>query len=486
MFSKARKKTMKVLLIEPNICSYALLPPIALTVLKGFITKKTNHQVRILDLAFHKNDWQEYILGEIRREQPDLIGFSVLSFNVHEAIIIARFIKEHSSVKIIFGGVKVILSPQEIIRYHEVDIICTGEGEKTLKELLDNQLNCSEVEGIWYKKKGKIVKNKPRRLISDLDTLVFPDFDDFDMAKYFFINNNHLSIIASRGCPYSCSYCSNHALKKVLKGTYVRFRSVENVLEEIDFRMKQYYGKGMKYLYFFDDTFILDKEFVYSFCERIKEKGYHNLIRWNVNVRANLVDDDLLKTMKDAGCYQVRMGVETGNESIRNKVYNRDMTNQQISDAFESIHRNKLQLRLYFMVGAPDETIEMMNESLTMAQRSHADDIFFALLYRLPGTEIRHYCEQEQIITTSHSESIGPVHHTKYVTHPQLHRFMRKVQRWQIRMYIIEGIKLRGLRFLLDCLWFVFYDKPKYDFEMNQLFRWNVQRYKLEQITEEK
>jgi radical SAM superfamily enzyme YgiQ (UPF0313 family) len=477
---------MKVLLIEPNICSYALLPPIALTVLKGFITTKTTHHAKILDLAFHKNDWQEYVLEEIRREQPDLIGFSVLSFNFHEAIMIARFIKEHMSVKIIFGGVHVILSPQEVIHHHEVDIICTGEGEKALQELLDNKLNCKDIEGIWYKKKGKIIKNKPRWLTTDLDLLAFPDFDNFDIQKYFFINNNHLPIMASRGCPYSCSYCSNHALKKALHGTYVRFRSVDNVLEEIDLRMKQYYGKGLKYLYFFDDTFILDKEFVSEFCKRLKDKGYHKLIRWNVNVRANLVDDDLLKKMKDAGCYQVRMGVEAGNESIRNKVYNRNMTNQQISDAFEIIHRNKLQLRLYFMVGAPDETIEMMNESLKMAQQSHADEIFFGRLYPLPGTEIRHYCEHEQMVNTINVENIGPVLQTKYVSKSHLRRFMKKVQRWQIKMFIFDGVKLRGLRFFLDCLLFVFYYKTKYDFEMNQLFRWNVQRYKLDQLIEEK
>jgi anaerobic magnesium-protoporphyrin IX monomethyl ester cyclase len=477
---------MKVLFIEPNICSYALLPPIALTVLKGFITTKTTHHAKILDLVFHKNDWQNYILKEIRREQPDLIGFSVLSFNFHEAIMIARFIKEHMSVKIIFGGVHVILSPQEVIHHHEVDIICIGEGEKVLQELLDNKLNCTDVEGIWYKKKGKIVKNKPRWLTTDLDSLAFPDFDNFDIQKYFIINNNHLPIMASRGCPYSCSYCSNHALKDALHGTYVRFRSVDNVLEEIDLRMRQYYGKGLKYLYFFDDTFIMDKEFVSEFCKRFKEKGYHKLIRWNVNVRANLVDDDLLKTMKDAGCYQVRMGVEAGNESIRNKVYKRNMTNQQISDAFEIIHRNKLQLRLYFMVGAPDETIEMMNESLKMAQQSHADEIFFGLLYPLPGTEIRRHCEHEQMINTTYVENIGPVLQTKYVSKPQLRRFMRKVQRWQIKMYIFDGVKLRGLHLFLDCFLFVFYYKTKYDFEMNQLFRWNVQRYKLDQVIEEK
>ena len=179
---------MKVLLIEPNFHSFALLPPISLrTVLKGYLNTKTTHHAKILDLVFQKYDWQRYILEEIRSEKPDLVGLSVLSFNYNEAIIIARFIKEHFSIKIIFGGVHVILSPDEVINKPEVDIICTiGEGEGVLKELLDNKLNCADIAGIWYKKDGKLIKNKSRKLIQNLDLYSFPDFDDFNMEKYFF------------------------------------------------------------------------------------------------------------------------------------------------------------------------------------------------------------------------------------------------------------------------------------------------------------
>jgi radical SAM superfamily enzyme YgiQ (UPF0313 family) len=204
-----------------------------------------------------------------------------------------------------------------------------------------------------------------------------------------------------------------------------------------------------------------------------------------VNVRANLVDDDLLKTMKDAGCYQVRMGIEAGNEFIRNKVYKRDMTNQQISDAFESIHRNKLQLRLYFMVGAPDETIEMMNESLKMAQQSHADEIFFGVLYPLPGTDILKMCEDEHVLEVKNglrSSEIGPIKKTKYASSTQLRQFIHQVGRWQMRHYIQVGLELRGPLFILDCLRFIFLYKRKYHFEKDQLFRWNVQRYTLSQV----
>ncbi len=479
---------MKVLFIEPpSSTSIGLLPPISLPVLKGFINTKTKHHASILDLVFHKDDWQTLILEKIKDEQPDLVGFSALSFNFQEILTIVRFIKQHFSVPIILGGVQAILSPDQCIHHHEVNFVCTGEGEFVLKELLDNRLDCTNVEGIWYKKKDKIIKNKPRRLIDNIDVLAFPDFDDFDMKKYFFIYNNHLPIMASRGCPYSCSYCNNHALRRTLKGTYVRFRSVENILQEIELRIRQDSPHGLKYLYFFDDTFILNRDFVLRFCTQFKEKGYDKLIRWNVNIHANLVTDELMKAMKGAGCYQVRMGVETGNEYIRNKVYNRGMTNKEIYHACEIIRKNKLQLRLYFMVGAPDETVEMMNESLTMAKKLHADEIFFGLLYTLPGTDIQKVCEKEHVLESRsnmriNDVDIGPVFRTKYASHAQIQSFQRQVKRWQIKEYFSDGLKFRGPLFFIDCLRFILFYKRKYSFELNQLFRWNVQRYKLNQL----
>ncbi len=474
---------MRILLIEPNIRSYALLPPISLPALKGFLNTWTTHHASILDLVFHKPDWQTQIIKTLEEERPDVVGLSVLSFNYPEALSIAGFIKEHSVVPIIFGGVHVILSPDEVIGHPEVDMICTGEGELTLKALLDNGGDPQGVDGLWFKHHGEVHKNPPRPLAQDIDAFGFPDFSDFDMPRYFFINHHHVPIMASRGCPYSCTYCSNHALKNALKEPYVRFRTVDSIIQEIDLRVEQYAKAGMRFLYFFDDTFILDPRFITSFCQAYKAKGYHEWLPWNVNVRANLVTEDLMRMMKDAGCYQVRMGVESGNEQLRNTVYRRNMTNQQIDDAFTAIHHAGLQLRLYFIVGAPQETLAMMQESLALAKQASADEVFFGLLYPLPGTEIQQICRQTRILNEPQdaiSESIGPVSRTLTVSPRQLRRFMRSVARWQVTHYLTEGYHLKGPRFLLDSLWFAVSLKHAYDFESNQLLRWNVQGYKLD------
>ena len=471
---------MKILLIVRNINSYDSMPCLSLAALKSFISEMTRHEAEIIDLVFHKKKWKKYLKEKIGIEKPEIIGFSVLSFNYSEALQIAQFIKENFNIKIIFGGVHVILSPQEVIENEEVDIICTGEGEEVLKELLDKSLNCKDVKGIWYKQDGEIIKNENRRLIEDLDRLPFPDLKDFDLERYFVINHNHLPVMASRGCPFSCTYCSNHALRKKLDGKYVRFRSINNVIGEIELRIKQFSKRGFKYLYFFDDTFILYKNFVKEFCEKFKEKGFHKNIKWTANVRANLVTDEIIKTMKNAGCYDARMGVEAGSDYIRNTVYKRNMTKEQLVHAFSVIKKHDLQLRLDFIIGAPYETLSMMEESFALAKHSNGDRIFFSRLYPFPGTEIKEICEKEHVIekiTHYRVNGFQAVDRTKFAPKSQIRKFARRISGWQMQRYINKGLTMKGLVFLWDVLLFLLFYKWKYDLEFNQIYRWNVQRY---------
>ncbi len=477
---------MKLLLIEPNIKGYALMPTMSLAILKSYINEKSKHKAKIIDLIFHKKDWREYLSQQMKKESPDLIGMSVLSFNYLQAIEIAKFIKEKFNIKIIFGGVHVILSPQEVIENKEVDIICTGEGEEVLKNLLDKKLDCKNVKGIWYKKNGRIIKNQKIKLIEDLDSIPFPDWSDFDLKKYFLISGNNLPIMGSRGCPYQCTYCSNHALKENLIGKYVRFRSVDNIIKEIELRIKQYHNKGFKYLFFYDDTFIMYRDFVLEFCKKFKEKGFHKKIKWNVNVRANLVTEEIIKTMKDAGCYEVRMGVEAGNDYIRNEIYKRNMSEKQIFDAIKIIKKYGLQLRLQFIIGAPYENLDMMNESFEMAKRSEADYILFPVLIPLPSTKMKELCEKEGVIErrklTSHEMYTNPVVKTKFVSRKEIKNFVNKIRRYQIKKYLLEGLKLRGLIFIKDSLIFFIYYKRKYDLEIDNIFRFTINKYKLEDL----
>jgi len=484
-------RKMKILLIEPNIEGYALMPSMALAVLKAFVNEKTKHKAEIADFIFHKKDWKEYLKARIERFKPDLIGFSVLSFDYDQASKMAEFIKDNYHIKIILGGVHVTLMPEEVITNPRVDIICIGEGEYPIKKILDKKLNCKNVKGIWYKNNGKIIKNQNLKLIENLDKIPYPDWSDFDLKKYFLINDNHLPIMASRGCPYDCTYCSNHALKKKLIGRYVRFRSVDNVMREIELRIEKHYNLGMRYLFFYDDTFILNKDFVFEFCKKFKERGFDKKIKWNINVRANLVTDEIIKLLKESGCYEVRMGVESGNENIRNKLYKRGMSEEQIYNAVRIIKKYGLRLRVQFIVGAPYDSVETMNESYKMARRINADYTLFPIMMPLPATEIKEICEKEDLIEKkgfkdSYTMFTSPVSRTKYATRKDIKKIVNKVRNYQIKKILIEGLKMRNLIFLRDLLIFFIYYKRKYDLEIDNVFRFTVNKYYLDDLEKSK
>jgi radical SAM superfamily enzyme YgiQ (UPF0313 family) len=253
-------------------------------------------------------------------------------------------------------------------------------------------------------------------------------------------------------------------------------------MREIQERIKQYYTQGMRYLYLFDDTFILSRDFVQEFCEKFQKNEYHKKLKWTSNVRANLVTDEIMHMMKQAGCYEVRMGVESGNDYILNTVYNRNMTTKQLMNAFRIIKNHEVQLRMDLIYGAPYETREMMEESFQLVQHSGGNRVFFARLYPFPGTKIKEICEKEHLIDKQQGfikMGMPPVKKTKFASKKEMNQFARKISFWQGQRYREEGIKSKGVQFFWDILLFLLYYKHRYHMEWNQIYRWNIQRYKL-------
>ncbi len=479
---------MKILLVVPNIEGRVGSPPFNAALLSSFIKNRTEHQSKISDLTFYKSKWKQYLKNEIENEKPDLIGISVMSFDFIQALKIASFIKDNYRIKIIFGGVHAILQPDEVMTHKNIDIVCTGEGEFVLKEILDNNLNCQGVQGIWYQENGKLIKNEKRFVTENLDEFPYPDWHDFELEKYFKVNNNHITLMASRGCPYSCTYCSNHVLNKELKGKYVRFRSVDNLLDEVGNVIENYSSRGFKYIYFIDDIFILNKKWVLEFCRKYKERGYDKKVKWTSSVRANLVDVEIIHAMKEAGCYQVGMGIESSDDFIRNKIYKRNMSKSQIMNAVRIIKDAGLKISTQFIIGAPLETVETMEATLEMAQTIDADTIMFSILMPLPGTEIKELCERENLVEMEKFKDSqvmysSPVMKSKYATSKQIKSFYNKARNYQIKKYVWEGIRLKKFVFLWDLLVFFFYLKPKYHLEIQNAFKLTVKRYVLEGIT---
>lgn len=483
---------MKLILVEPNIEGRVSEPSLNLALLKSFINERTNHEAKIVDLTFHKDDWISYVRNEIKNFDCDLIGISCLSFNYHQALEVASVLKENFDIKIIFGGIHSILSPEQVIENEVVDIVCTGEGEHILKDLLDNNINCENIKGIWYKENGKVIKNPKRRLIENLDELPFPDWDDFELEKYFDVNVHGLPVMASRGCPYNCTFCAAHALRKATEGRWVRIRSVDSVIEEVTIMIEKYYDRGLKIFMFEDNTFTVSRDFVINFCKRYKELGFHKKVLWSVATRADRLTEEIVKEMKEAGCFEIGIGVESADDYIRNVVYKKGISMEQIMNAIKWIRKYELQLHIPIIIGSPYDTVEIMENNLKFAKEVSAEAMIFPVLMPLPKTEIREMCIKEGLIDedldfkTAHIMHTQTVARTKYASKDDVQRIVKKARRYLMTKAFFDGLRMKGPRFLFDIIVFFLYYKPKYKLETDNAWKFTVGKYNLERFRKER
>ncbi|MBT9131132.1 MAG: Hopanoid C-3 methylase [candidate division WS2 bacterium] len=199
------------------------------------VLKKGGHKVSLLHLI--KEIPKEKFLENMEKENPNLIGFSFTTDSFHRLPKYLKWIKENKfNIPIICGSYHSTLAPEEVINIKEVDMVCIGEGEYPMLELCDKiekKENYEYIESLWIKTKNGIIKNRVSPLVENLDTLPFPDFALFDLHNLIASKINTATITISRGCPYNCSYCANHAIRKMYPNStkYTRNRSPENSIE---------------------------------------------------------------------------------------------------------------------------------------------------------------------------------------------------------------------------------------------------------------
>ena len=267
-----------------------------------------------------------------------------------------------------------------------MDVIIRGEGEKTIVELMkalqEGPDLMDQVLGITYRKGNCIKSNPTRPPILGLDSLPFPAFNLLPMEKYrlhppFGRRTPAMPIITSRGCPYRCIFCS-----KSVFGKKYRANSPSYVVDEILFLKQKF---GIEEIKFYDDSFTLDRKRIFEICRLLKKEKID--IEWTCETRVNLVDSDLLSVMKDAGCYMIEYGVESGVQEILCNL-KKDITLKETVEAFDSTHKLGIETVAYFMLGAPEETVETISKTIEFAKKLDPDFAQFSILTPLPGTEL--------------------------------------------------------------------------------------------------
>ena len=326
------------------------------------------HDYKLFIISEEKN-----ILESIKNFKPDLLGFPAYTGTHHISFQLARYIRRHMRIPTIFGGPHVTLFPEESIQEDCLDIICLGEGEEPLAELLDaleNESDYSQIKNLWVKKDGKIIRNGIRPLVQNLDSLPLPDRRQY--LKYPIVRNLPLKrFITGYGCPFQCSFCFNAMfLKDIYKGlgNYLRKKSIDRVFQEIKEVQKI---STVKRIHFHDDNFNFNREWFREFCERYpKEIG----LPWSCTVRVdNMLNEQVVKMMKEAGCVGVTYGLETHNENIRNKILNKHLRNEDFERASKLFKKYNMKHIATAMLNLPGEGIRDVFETLRYARFLNCD-----------------------------------------------------------------------------------------------------------------
>ncbi|MBU2568393.1 MAG: B12-binding domain-containing radical SAM protein [Elusimicrobia bacterium] len=323
------------------------------------------------------------IIDEVKNFSPDVVGFYCITGAHRWTLNVSASIKERfKNILTVFGGPHPTFYPP-VLEKPQVDIICRGEGELATLELLDaidGRKEIKKILNLSTKEDGRIIANNTRPLVGDLNTLPFPDRSHYDRYTYF-RKSTMAFFIASRGCPYKCSFCFNRAASTLQEGKYVRYRSPENVVNEIE----EYRGtRPLERVHFHDDTFILNTSWLFKFLELYRKRIN---LPFHCNLRANLVTEEIVRELKMSSCFAVSFGIEHGNELIRQNVLKKNITNHQITNTADLLRKYGIEFKTFNMVGLPGETLEEAYETVTLNQKIKSTYPWCSIFTPYPGTE---------------------------------------------------------------------------------------------------
>lgn len=406
---------MKILLINPSlreadIGHYSkiiekqrgIYPPLGLAYVASSL-EENGHKTKIIDcdtdIKLLKN------IGEIyRKYDPDLVGIYHMTWTFGQAKWIAQKIREiNTDAKIVVGGPNVSSFPKLTLKYADFDYAVKGEGEITTNELVDaierGDKGLGKIRGLVFKENNanRIVENPDRPLISDIDAIPFPAWHLLSINKYFDVftrEKKFATIITSRGCPFNCTFCD----KKNRMGRKWRARSPENVLNEIELLNTKH---KIREFMFFDDIFTVNKKRVLELCKGIKERKLD--IIWECRARVDQVDRELLAKMREAGCYRIRYGMESGDDEIL-RMMKKGITVSQIRDCAKITKEAGIENFAYFMMGSPQETPETLEKTLNLALEIDPDFVSFSKTILIPGCEMFDWAANNGGIAPNHWE----------------------------------------------------------------------------------
>ncbi|HZX11918.1 MAG TPA: radical SAM protein [Candidatus Nanoarchaeia archaeon] len=380
---------MKILLINPPLehqarwdVSQIAYPPLGILWIAAMLEKE-GHHVKFLD----GDCWKFDILEEIKNYNPRLVGLAVITIKVNSAAAMIHQIKEvYPQLPVVVGGNHITnVKQQSFDQIPGADYLMIGEAYYTFPELahaLEQNTNLSTIRGLIWKEDGNIITNKSRPDIQDLDILPFParhllpqPFTTHYQSDTRYLRKPSTSMITSLGCYYRCTFC-DHTRN-------VRFFSPKRVVDEIEHLQKIY---GIKEIHFWDEIFTMTPKRTREICQEIIDRNID--ITWSGYGRLDIIarNPDLVPLIKKSGCWFMSFGVESGSQKVRDFI-KKDLTDEQIRQAAETLAAAGIYTRGLFMLGHPTETLETLEQTIQFAKTLPLNSAQFNLNIPLPGTE---------------------------------------------------------------------------------------------------
>lgn len=411
-------------------------PPLSLLYLSSYLREFSKDiEIKIFDLAVN-NLKEEFLLGEIKKEKPEFIGITTSTVTAPWAENFLKKIKNISgSPTTVVGGPHATVMPSY---FSSADFVVLGEGERAFYKIVNNN-----------KEKEKYIREEQ---IANLDEIPYPAYDLIDISSYLYPyphptkNDIYCRMITSRGCPFNCAFCES----PLIWGRKVRYRSVENVMGEIEMLIKKY---NVSFIFFSDDTFVLSKERVRKICEEIINRKIK--IFWGCLTRASNLDLSLLQIMKNSGCREVQVGVESGDEEILKSI-NKNVTLKEIEETFKLLKKVGINSKGFFILGHPQDTTETIKKTINFALKLSPTYAFFSIFTPYPGLPIyeeyknRGYLKTEDFSLFNYHSY--PVFETENLKRDTLMKLKRNAEikfylhPKRIIFYLKEIIKVRKLK----------------------------------------
>lgn len=376
------------------------------------VLKQHGHETELVVLGSSDHDHSDMLTrSAVERFVPDIVCLTAVYSQYLFIRNTAAFIKSHwPDTFLLIGGVHATLNPDDVI--HDCfDALCIGEGEYPVLELcgqLERKERPHGIANLWIKDPdGTIEKNHSRDFIQDLDSLPFPDreiWKPWVKEK----GGSQFAVLLGRGCPYNCTYCSNHALRKVAPGKYTRVRSPENIIQELSAIYKEF--PQAKKIYFEIETIAAKKEWAIELCSELERfnAAIGNSFSYGCNFRVSekSVDEKLFSSFQKAHFYKINIGLESGSEKVRREVLKRNYSNQEFLDAVAMARKHGLAVYLYNMIGLPGESLSDHMETVALNRKCQPEGHSTGIFFPYPGTALYDLCIAQGFMADSRNSQV--------------------------------------------------------------------------------